>query len=377
MAGFIFSIANADGIRGVESCIYNGIFSARVPLDLGSSMSRQVVASVLCDYLSMQSGDNVYFLSKRKIYGIGKLVAIPGCNNCILKNYPSAHQLSTFSSIPENESPLAENDPSYRWLCFFEPEGQFFKTGVDMDDVLGYRPQSFRMLRAFQDRSFIKIDDEENRALKEYLYLANQTTTETFEFNADEHRRIAAIDVTPYAVSAQETIAQMHDEAGEVALEMLVEAAVIEELKKPNGAFGEWDYVSHQVIASPFKPISYIDKIDVFAYRLLQRYPGEVKPIERYLIIELKKGIANHDTVLQAMRYVDWVCKEYAAGDYSRIEAKIVAHSFRRNVNRNREEDCTRHFITTTHPIVSEKWDNLKLYRYELAEDASISFVDQ
>lgn len=377
MAGFIFSIGSTNGVNGVESCIRKGLFSARVPADLGSSMSRQVVASVLCDYLSMRPGDNVYFLSKRKIYGVGKLVAINGNGNCILKNYPSASQLSTIATTPEGEIPLAENDSTYRWLCFFEPEGQFFRTGVDMDDVLGYRPHSFRMLRAFQDRSFIKIDDEENRALKEYLYLANQTATETFEFDADEHRRIAAIDVAPYTVSAHETIAQMHDASGEIALEMLVEAAVIEELQKTNGVFGEWDYVSHQVIASPFKPISYIDKIDVFAYRLLQRYPGEVKPIERYLIIELKKGIANHDTVLQAMRYVDWVCKEYAAGDYSRIEAKIIAHSYRRNVTRNREEDCTRHFITTTHPIVSEKWDNLKLYRYELADDSSITFVEQ
>ena len=377
MAGFIFSIGNSAGVNGVEACIRKGLFSARVPADLSSSMSRQVVASVLGDYLSMRPGDNVYFLSKRKIYGVGKLVPIDENDNCILKNYPSASQLSTIAVIPEGEIPLADDDPTYRWVCFFEPEGQFFRTGVDMDDVLGYRPHSFRMLRAFQDRSFIKIDDEENRALKEYLYLANQNETATFEFNENEHRRIAAMNIASYTVNARETIAQMHDDSGEIALEMLVEAAVIEELQKTNGVFGEWDYVSHQVIASPFKPISYIDKIDVFAYRLLQRYPGEVKPIERYLIIELKKGIANHDTVLQAMRYVDWVCKEYAAGDYSRIEAKIIAHSYRRNVNRNREEDCTRHFITTTHPIVSEKWDNLKLYRYELADDSSITFVEQ
>ena len=377
MAGFIFSIGNSAGIEGVKSCIQKGMFSARVPADLGSSMAKQVVASVLCDYLSMQPGDNVYFLSKRKIYGVGKLVNVNGQNTCILKNYPSASQLITFDSIPDGEVPLEEDDPTYRWHCFFEPEGQFFSAGVDMDDVLGYRPNSFRMLRAFQDRSFIKIDDEENRALKEYLYLANQHTTEIFTFSDENHARIAAIDITPYTVTTQETIATMHDASGEVALEMLVEAAVIEELQKTDGAFGNWDYVSHQVIASPFKPISYIDKIDVFAYRLLQRYPSEVKPVERYLIIELKKGIANHDTVLQAMRYVDWVCKEYAAGDYSRIEAKIIAHSYRRNVNRNRDEDCTRHFITTTHPIVSAKWDNLKLYRYELDDDASISFVEQ
>lgn len=84
---------------------------------------------------------------------------------------------------------------------------------------------------------------------------------------------------------------------------------------------------------------------------MLPIYPGEAKPIERYLIIELKKGIANHDTVLQAMRYVDWVCKEYAAGDYSRIEAKIIAHRCRRNVIRNREEDCV---------VITKSWIVLK-----------------
>lgn len=47
MAGFIFSIGSTNGVNGVESCIRKGLFSARVPADLGSSMSRQVVASVL------------------------------------------------------------------------------------------------------------------------------------------------------------------------------------------------------------------------------------------------------------------------------------------------------------------------------------------
>lgn len=144
-----FSIGSANGVNGVESCIRKGLFSAKVPADLSSSMSKQVVASVLYDYLSMRPGDNVYFLSKRKIYGVGKLVAVNGTDNCILKNYPLASQLSTIATIPEGEIPLAEDDPAYRWLCFFNPEGQFFRTGVDMDVVLGYRPHSFRMLRAF------------------------------------------------------------------------------------------------------------------------------------------------------------------------------------------------------------------------------------
>ena len=46
------------------------------------------MAAVLADYCSMQAGDNVYFLSDRRIYGVGKLVnvgidckyKILGCN---------------------------------------------------------------------------------------------------------------------------------------------------------------------------------------------------------------------------------------------------------------------------------------------------------
>lgn len=376
MAGFIFSISSTTGNNGVTACINKGIFAAKVPSDLGSIMSRQVASSVLCDYISMKPGDNVYFLSKRKIYGVGKLVAIGDTGSCVTKNYPSAHNLTSFTTIPAEETPLDENDPTYRWMCYFQPEGQFFKKGVDMDDVLSYRPSAFRMLRAFQDRSFIKIDDEENRALKEFLYLSNQGQYETYEFNPDTHSRIGSLDLNSYLVKAIDTIEIMHDEeSGEASLEMLVEAAVLEELQKEDGAFGRWDYVSHQVIASPFKPLSYIDKIDVFAYRFLSNYPGESKPIEKYLILELKKGIANHETLLQAMRYVDWVCKEYAAGDYSRIEAKVIAHDYRRNADDNHAEDCTRHFISTTHPIVTGQWDDLELFRYSLTEENQIVFT--
>lgn len=39
-----------------------------------------------------------------------------------------------------------------------------------MDDALNSNPSAFRMLRAMWKVSFIKIDDEENRALFDILY---------------------------------------------------------------------------------------------------------------------------------------------------------------------------------------------------------------
>ena len=45
--------------------------------------------------------------------------------------------------------------------------------------------------------------------------------------------------------------------------EMALEAAVVYDLANDCcPLLGSWDYVSHQVIASPFKPIDYMDKID-------------------------------------------------------------------------------------------------------------------
>lgn len=71
-----------------------------------------------------------------------------------------------------------------------------------------------------------------------------------------------------------------------VKREMALEATVVYDLchdRIPN--LGSWDYVSHQVIASPFKPIDYMDKIDVLATRYLlnTRIPC------KYLVAELKK----------------------------------------------------------------------------------------
>jgi hypothetical protein len=68
--------------------------------------------------------------------------------------------------------------------------------------------------------------------------------------------------------------------------EMALEAGVVFELStNPNSIFGAWDYVSHQVIASPFKAIDYMDKMDVFGYRLFQT----MTLFQNILLLKLKK----------------------------------------------------------------------------------------
>ena len=365
MAGFIFSIFKNDGIDGMKKRIYDGDYASIVPSELNNQMSRQVAASVLADYCSMKSGDNVYFLCQRRIYGVGKLINLG--DDCKYRSYIRANKFEEITELIESDAPLKKDaTPNERWICFFEPEQSFFANGVDMDDVLRYKPDAFKMLRAFQDRSFIKIDDEENRALKEFIYLSNIENQDTFEYSRLEHDRIKKLPLEKYRICPEEVIRENIDpETGEVSLEMLVEAGLVDKIMKSGFEGDNYDYVSHQVIASPFKPISYIDKIDIFAYKTLDNYPDEPKPISKYLIMELKKGKANKESISQLMGYVDWVCQEYASGDYSKIKARVVAKSYAsKGIQETLENECKRSYISSTHPNQTTNWSDIKLMDY-------------
>ena len=212
MAGFIFSIYKEENIEGVKKCIRQGLYASKVPNDKLSvqenessgNKSKQVMAAVLADYCSMQAGDNVYFLSDRRIYGVGKLVNVG--IDCKYKNFLDANNFERKEKVVEADQPLMQLGPEYRWLCLFEPDQHFFAEGVDMDEVLSYRPSAFRMLRAFQDVTFIKVDDEENRALKECIYLKNRDKQKYFEYSTSEHERILQFDLGKYRISPEETI---------------------------------------------------------------------------------------------------------------------------------------------------------------------------
>lgn len=365
MAGFIFSISKDEGMKAVYDCVQKGCYAALVPKTIDSLKAKQVVVGVLADYCSMKEGDNVYFLTERCIYGVGTLVNVGG--DCKYKNYKRAHILETIKKYNAEDKPLIKYGTNARWICFFEPEERFFDKGIDMDEVLTYKPNSFRMLRAFQDRSFIKIDDEENQALKECLYLKNIENKTEMKFSKKEHTRIAALELDDYRINMQEVVLnETNTKSGEVNLEMILEAYLVDVIQ--NQQVGEkYDYVSHQVIASPFKPIAYIDKIDVFAYRYLDYFPNETKPIEKYLILELKKGKANVDSLLQVMKYVDWVCHEYASGNYSLIKAAVIAKDYiSKGLNKAYMRECVRSYISSTHPNVSSTWQDIDLFTYNV-----------
>lgn len=384
MAGYIFAISK-DGWRAFcEENLKHGHFSPFTPsvdeelMAPAKARSRKatnkVLAAVFGDMVTMKAGDNVYFLSNRKIYGVGTLVDLGG--DCKFDNYLYASALLPDCRI-ELEDVLTTQSTRARWVCFFKPAPHFFSRGADMDDVLRYRPAAFKMLRAFEGATFIKVDDDENRALKEYISLINEPAYEDIEanefpFSPEMHDALAARDLSDHIMDINKALAD-EDNKDFVLSEMFIEAAALQAISRDECAVvGHWDYVTHQLIASPFKPLTYIDKIDVYGCRYSQHYIDSPRLITKYLIIELKKGRINAAALEQTMQYVDWICSEYASGDYSRIEAFVIGDSAVRDIASIISDKCQRDFIVETHPVKTEKWNNLKVLKYSI--DADVQF---
>lgn len=375
MAGYVITM---DSLDSLKICIEQGYYSTNI-----SHPSRNIWGipqeGTFTDFISMKKGDNIYFFIKRMIYGIGVLVDIADFD-CKLQNYPDATlpTIQNFNAIKhlmildDDESKLKN-----RVVCFFRGEPNIFKSGVDMDDVLSYRPDSFRMLRALWKLSFVKIDDEENKALRDIILKRNEKYIDTkdnvhFEFNTI-HSRALELFTPNRKVDASDIIASCFSEDS-LRHEMAIEAGVISDIvNDPGNIFGSWDYVSHQVIASPFKAIDYMDKMDVFGYRYIKNYDT----VSKYLLIEIKKDGATIEVIDQLMKYVDWINQEYANGDYSMIEAFVVAYEFPQEVIDRKNEICIRNFIKGRRPTIAETWTSVRLIKYHYSEEKNrLVFVE-
>lgn len=385
MAGYIFSISSDGWDDFCENDLQNGYFTPFAISVSDENMSpskrksrNKVLAATFADMVTMKPGDNVYFLSNRKVYGVGLAIEIG--SDCKYDNY-----LDSSALIPDwQQTPtsyLTTTDTRARWVCFFDPAPYFFKKGADMDDILRFRPQAFKSLRAFEGLSFIKIDDDENRALKEYISLINEFAYEniddyTFPFNDALHTRLRNENLDSYLMDITKSLANENNREFVIS-EMLIESILLQKLSNGEPTpLGEWDYLSHQLIASPFKPLKYIDKIDVFGYRFSTRYDDSPKLITKYLLVELKKDRINRAALEQTMQYVDWICTEYASGDYSKIEAYVIGSRATRGINEALQEVCQRSFILETHPVVPGKWNNLNLVSYSLDGTPSFNRIE-
>ena len=266
MAGYVFAIGgDGDQIGIIRDCVKNGAYSTQL-----HSLYPVPFEGTLADYLSMRPGDNIYFFAKRKYYGVGEIIAVgPDCKYC---NFPNASACKSYNYADIQSDLLidyGDDSQYYRWICYFKGDPFFFEEGIDTDEILTYKPNAFKMLRAFWKVSFIKLGDEENQALREIFlikrYKETQTKTHIMSENFEAHAALRNKDLSQYVISPKDMLKTCCI-GNRVKHEMALEAAMVYDLCNGNiSSLGAWDYVSHQVIASPFKPVDYMDKIDVFA----------------------------------------------------------------------------------------------------------------
>ena len=361
MAGYVFAIGGDENpVDIIQQCAEKGVYSTVI-----NSLAPTPFEGTLADYLSMKPGDNIYFFCKRKYYGVGELISVgPDCKYC---NFPQASALSAFTYEEIQDKLLVDfGAESYknRWICTFKGSPYFFENGIDTDEILSYKPNTFKMLRAFWKVSFIKLGDEENTSLKEIFLLRHQremqSQTSIFNTNESTHTEITNKNLEEYLITPQKMLETCCID-NRVKHEMALEAKVVYDLCQgiiPE--MGTWDYVSHQVVASPFKPVDYMDKIDVLAMKYL---PGTKIPC-KFLVTELKKDGANNETINQVLKYVDWVCSEYAYGDYESIDACIIASSYPDNINDYYRDVVQRYYTLGSHPVRNKQWASLKLFVY-------------
>ena len=372
MAGYVCAIGSAlNPLDVIKECAKKGIYSTFI-----NSLASGPFEGTLADYTSMNPDDNIYFFHQRKIYGIGKITNVGiDCKYC---NFPESSKLEEYAYTKIKENLLVdygENSPKHRWLCTFKADPYFFKDGIDMDEVLKYKPNTFKMLRAFWKLSFIKIGDEENESLKELFLLRHQEQpgeSNVFQESSETHNAISnCADLQSHIINPYDLIKTLNTN-GVIEHEKALEAAVIYDLCHDRiDLLSHWDYVSHQVIASPFKPVDYMDKIDVFGIRYL---PNTKIPC-KFLVAELKKENADCETIDQVLKYVDWVCCDYAYGNYNAIEACIIASTYDEVVSDYYNDYVRRFFTVGSHPAKNMEWNGLKLLRYKY-ENGRIIYTD-
>lgn len=362
MAGYIFSM---NDIQAMEYSIKEGIYSTNLNLPKNQIWGVHHEGT-FADYITMKKGDNIFFFHDRKIYGIGELINIKG--DCKFLNFPDADLPNNFTfkeirhkMILDFSSKSIQN----RMLCTFKGSPYFFKNGIDMDEVLSSNPEKFRMLRSFWKLSFIKIDDSENKALIDIILKNNEKNLSSGKYTYTNshhiHNRINYLVNSDYKVSSDNIMYNCSSSTGDLKHEMALESGILDYISnKKTKIFGYWDYLSHQVVASPFKPIDYMDKMDIFGYKYIPNF----KTISKYLVLEIKKDKATIEDINQVMKYVDWVNQEYSYGDYNMIEAFLVAHDFPQVVIDAKPDITIRNYIKTRRPPVPKKWSNLRLIKY-------------
>lgn len=383
MAGYLFTFSDEESLfetmrRGVYTTLMNARWGP-------------AAVSTLGDFVTMRPGDSAYFFSKRMVYGIGEIVQIaPGCS--FLENFEGSTgaTLASENDLPSDAliKTVAEGRIG-RWLVAFKPNPYLFTLGIDMDDLLRSNPRAFRSLRVFWKRSFIKLDDEEEMAFRAAILRRNSDVLHDSWLQEPMGNRVLSADKEDgrkslecatrgrdLAPKVRELIANSRFADGRAKTEMMLEVALLNQLSefdgpsRTNAVLGYWDYLSHQVHASPAKAVDYMDKIDIFGYRWIY---GHKPIVEKYVVMELKRDVVTGDDLQQVMKYVDWVRDEYANGDYSQVSAYLVGHDFDMESVEAALPTAERYSLSGYRPPVPYRWEDIRMVQYNVEYDGNVS----
>lgn len=101
--------------------------------------------------------------------------------------------------------------------------------------------------------------------------------------------------------------------------------------------------------------------MDLFGYAYIPQF----KPTKSYFFVgEVKKDAAKCENIDQLMKYVDWIKDEYCFGDYSMINAFLVAYDFDQEVIQHAQDVGVRRYTVGVRPAKSFEWNKLKLVKY-------------
>ncbi len=350
-AGWIF---NLDSEESLCRYIRDGVYSTKIKPPNNNSWSRAYLGTI-ADYASMRPGQLIYFFIKRKIYGIGELVAINGTKSCVFNNYKDSLLPKTPDLFKDKKSDFYERELFYyeegiwdkkieddgercfqqRWVCTFKALSEFYD-GIDMDALLktdkSYK--DFRSLRTFWGLSFIKLSPSENKRFREFI---EKSKPEKFIVKMDEELKTKTVKNSykeDYKFSLDGLIEANRKNSDLLSNEMLIETSILHALaniqKNPDikSIFSEWDYFSHQVTASPYKPVDYMDKMDICGYKGGNNGFWDAN---EYLLIEIKKDTATDIDLEQTQKYIEWLKWEYEdniSKKNAKIKAYLVAHNF-------------------------------------------------
>jgi hypothetical protein len=370
MAGYLFAL---DSLDSLELYAVNGVYGTKIRRP-GPYWGAAHLFT-LGDYLTMRPGDLVFFFIDRKIYGVGRLIA-PGPDfpsTVALCNYPDSF-LPT--STPGPQLLWDQGDGEDRpWVCFFEPSPAFSKDGLDMDDVLDADVKSVAQgLRVFERRSFVQMDDDEADLLSD-LFVRSLTATPPPLLFPDNHQQlhqaVQGQNLAAHQVSVDQLLGFYVQADGKVRSEAALEVWLVDRLNNSAATvsqiFGSVDYVTHQLPASPTKPVIYLDRIDVLGWQTQPSPGSRGKTVTRYKVIEVKKDAAVGggaiQTVNQLLKYVDWLAVR--KGGYGLIDAYLIASDFDDSVINYVQEFAIRDYVSQRRPFVAKRWHQVTLVSYD------------